>query len=95
MTPRLRQHFDTEMRSAARAVAAGDTAAAWLALERARRMVFITGGAYTPAAKEFLETVSNARVEKPFDSDTLREQVREWVKQARQEAPTLVGASRG
>ena len=63
--------------------------------ERARRMVFITGGAYTPAAKEFLETVSNARVEKPFDSDTLREQVREWVKQARQEAPTLVGASRG
>jgi hypothetical protein len=57
-------------------------------------MVFITGGAYTPAAKEFLETVSNPRVEKPFDSDTLREQVREWVKQARQEAPTGTGASR-
>jgi Protein of unknown function (DUF3703) len=35
MTPRLRQHFDTEMQSAARSVAAGDTAAAWLALERA------------------------------------------------------------
>ncbi|HYH97362.1 two-component regulator propeller domain-containing protein [Hyalangium sp.] len=51
--------------------------------EQARRMVFITGGAYTPAAKEFLERVSNARLEKPFDSDKLRDQVREWVKQAR------------
>jgi len=63
--------------------------------ERARRMVFITGGAYTPTAKEFLESVSNPRVEKPFDSDRLREQVREWVKHARREAPTLAGASRG
>ena len=55
--------------------------------EQARRMVFITGGAYTPAAKEFLETVSNPQVEKPFDSDKLREQVREWIKQARTEVP--------
>jgi CheY-like chemotaxis protein len=48
--------------------------------ETARRMVFITGGAYTPAAKELLERVSNPRVEKPFDPEKLREQVREWVK---------------
>ncbi len=50
--------------------------------EQARRMVFITGGAYTPAAREFLERVSNPRVEKPFEPEALREQVSEWVKQA-------------
>ena len=49
--------------------------------ERARRMVFITGGAYTPVAKAFLERVSNPRVEKPFDPEALRAQVREWVAQ--------------
>ncbi len=48
--------------------------------ERARRMVFITGGAYTQAARDFLERVSNPRVEKPFDPEKLREQVGEWVK---------------
>jgi CheY-like chemotaxis protein len=48
--------------------------------ERARRMVFITGGAYTQAAKDFLERVENPRVEKPFDPEKLREQVSEWVK---------------
>jgi signal transduction histidine kinase len=47
--------------------------------ERARRMVFITGGAYTPVAKTFLERVSNPRVEKPFEPDALRARVREWV----------------
>jgi ligand-binding sensor domain-containing protein/signal transduction histidine kinase/CheY-like chemotaxis protein len=52
----------------------------------ARRMVFITGGAFTPAAREFLERVENPRVEKPFDSAKLREQVRGWVLKARSEA---------
>ncbi|HEX8698214.1 MAG TPA: ATP-binding protein, partial [Myxococcaceae bacterium] len=47
--------------------------------ERARRMVFVTGGAYTPVAKAFLARVSNPRVEKPFEPDKLRAQVREWV----------------
>jgi ligand-binding sensor domain-containing protein/signal transduction histidine kinase/CheY-like chemotaxis protein len=51
----------------------------------ARRMVFITGGAFTPAAREFLERVENPRVEKPFDSAKLREQVRAWVLKARSE----------
>jgi signal transduction histidine kinase/CheY-like chemotaxis protein/sugar lactone lactonase YvrE len=50
--------------------------------ERARRMVFITGGAYTQAARDFLERVSNPRVEKPFDPEKLRGQVGEWVKKA-------------
>jgi ligand-binding sensor domain-containing protein/signal transduction histidine kinase/CheY-like chemotaxis protein len=51
----------------------------------AKRMVFITGGAFTPAAREFLEKVENPRVEKPFDSAKLREQVRAWVLKARSE----------
>jgi CheY-like chemotaxis protein len=31
------------------------------------RLVFMTGGAFTAEAETFLEEVSNARVEKPFD----------------------------
>ena len=31
------------------------------------RLVFMTGGAFTPEAEEFLDEVTNARVEKPFD----------------------------
>jgi CheY-like chemotaxis protein len=31
------------------------------------RLVFMTGGAFTVEAEAFLEEVSNARVEKPFD----------------------------
>ena len=31
------------------------------------RLVFMTGGAFTPEAEAFLDAVSNARVEKPFD----------------------------
>jgi response regulator RpfG family c-di-GMP phosphodiesterase len=31
------------------------------------RLVFMTGGAFTAEAEAFLDEVSNARVEKPFD----------------------------
>ena len=37
----------------------------------AARMVFMTGGAYTPAAQRFLETVPNRRLEKPFKPEVL------------------------
>lgn len=37
-----------------------------------RRMVFMTGGAFTQAARQFLETVPNARLEKPFTRDEAR-----------------------
>ncbi len=53
----------------------------------ARRMVFVTGGAFTPAARAFMDTVKNARVDKPFDPQRLREQVREWVAKARSVEP--------
>ncbi len=51
--------------------------------EVSRRMVFVTGGAFTPAARSFMDRVENARVDKPFDPQKLREQVRGWVARAR------------
>lgn len=36
------------------------------------RMIFLTGGAFTEAAREFLERVPNFRLEKPFDQHRLR-----------------------
>jgi DNA-binding NarL/FixJ family response regulator len=53
----------------------------------AGRMVFVTGGAFTPAARTFMDTVKNARVDKPFDPQLLREQVRDWVAKARSGGP--------
>jgi ligand-binding sensor domain-containing protein/signal transduction histidine kinase/CheY-like chemotaxis protein len=58
-----------------------------VAPERAKRMIFVTGGAYTPAAVSFLERVSNPRLEKPFEPEKLRERVREWVAKAKSESP--------
>lgn len=40
--------------------------------DQAGRMIFLTGGAFTPAAHAFLERVSNMRLEKPFDAKVLR-----------------------
>ena len=40
--------------------------------EQAERVVFVTGGAFTPRAREFLERVPNARVEKPIDFQNLK-----------------------
>ncbi|ATB37060.1 hybrid sensor histidine kinase/response regulator [Cystobacter fuscus] len=41
------------------------------------RVIFLTGGAFTPQAKAFLERVPNRRVEKPFNARTLLEITRE------------------
>ncbi len=35
-------------------------------------MIFITGGAFTSRAAEFLASVDNPRLEKPFDPDSER-----------------------
>jgi signal transduction histidine kinase len=43
---------------------------------QADRMVFVTGGAFTVRAREFLESVSNPRLGKPFDVEALVELVR-------------------
>ena len=42
----------------------------------AEKTVFITGGAFTPPARTFLDTVANVRLEKPFAARELRDVVR-------------------
>ena len=42
----------------------------------ADKIVFVTGGAFTPRAREFLDSVANIQIEKPFDLPELRALVR-------------------
>jgi CheY-like chemotaxis protein len=44
--------------------------------DQARRIVFMTGGAFAPRALEFLASVPNACVEKPLERASLREAIR-------------------
>ena len=44
--------------------------------ERVKDVIFVTGGAFSSGAREFLGRVDNERLEKPFDPQTLRELVR-------------------
>jgi CheY-like chemotaxis protein len=46
---------------------------------QAEQMVFVTGGAFTVRAREFLESVKNPQLGKPFDVDALVELVRARV----------------
>ena len=48
--------------------------------EFANRIIFLTGGSFTPAARAFLDEVSNQRVEKPFDTQHLRALVNDRVR---------------
>ncbi len=45
----------------------------------ARQMVFVTGGAFTPKASEYLSRVGNLKLEKPFDLANLKRLVSELV----------------
>ena len=47
--------------------------------QQASRVVFMTGGAFTPNARDFLESVSNRRIDKPFDVATIRRVVRDMI----------------
>ena len=47
--------------------------------DQARRIVFMTGGAFTPRAVKFLESVDNVRIEKPLDRSALRAAIRSHV----------------
>jgi len=51
------------------------------ALQRATplndRIVFMTGGAFTQRARDFLESVPNLRIEKPFDLNHLERTIYE------------------
>ena len=47
---------------------------------QASRMVFLTGGAFTAAAREFLDSSKNLALEKPFDLKDLRKLVNELIR---------------
>ncbi|RPJ51251.1 MAG: response regulator, partial [Acidobacteria bacterium] len=46
----------------------------------AQRVVFLTGGAFTPRARAYLEKVQNPQVEKPFDTANLEKLVTDYVR---------------
>ena len=48
--------------------------------ELAASMIFLTGGAFTRLAQEFLDRVPNVRLNKPFDPQLLREVVANGVR---------------
>ena len=50
--------------------------------ELANRVIFLTGGAFTLLAREFLDRVPNPRLDKPFDSDSLRAAVNRQISRA-------------
>jgi two-component system, cell cycle sensor histidine kinase and response regulator CckA len=51
--------------------------------ELAERFVFVTGGAFTPAASRYLANVGNRRLEKPFDIAALERTVARAIDRAR------------
>ncbi len=48
--------------------------------EVAERMVFMSGGAFTPSARAFLDRVPNQRLEKPFNLAAIRGVVQKFVR---------------
>ncbi len=59
---------------------------AWLTThdpQLAEQVVFITGGAFTPGASEYLKRVGSLRVEKPFDAMAFRKMTSELMIAAR------------
>jgi CheY-like chemotaxis protein len=50
--------------------------------DAARRMVFLTGGAFTTAAQEFIERTGIEPLEKPFDPRALRERIARALEEA-------------
>jgi PAS domain S-box-containing protein len=51
-----------------------------LDVAQATRVVFLTGGAFTSASRDFLDQVTNRRLEKPFDLKELRRLVNDLIR---------------
>jgi two-component system cell cycle sensor histidine kinase/response regulator CckA len=51
-----------------------------VAPDQAERMIFLTGGAFTPKARRFLSESTREHLEKPFDSTHLRASVRRHLR---------------
>ncbi len=47
---------------------------------QAAKIVFLTGGAFTVAAREFLDSMPNVRLEKPFDLKLMRQLVNDMIR---------------
>ena len=62
----------------------------WLAESQpqlARQLIFITGGAFTPRARDYLSKVDNIRLEKPFDMANFRKIVGDRIHMAKGTRP--------
>src|SRR4029077_20266430 len=57
----------------------------------ARQMVFLSGGAFTPKASQYLNAVPNLKLSKPIDSADLRRIVAEVVAASMAERPMPFG----
>jgi hypothetical protein len=51
----------------------------------ARRLVFVTGGAFTPRARDYLSKVDNIRLDKPFDATNFKKIVGSVIREAKAE----------
>jgi PAS domain S-box-containing protein len=51
-----------------------------VSLEQRARVIFLTGGAFSASARTFLDTVTNLRLEKPFDANFLRGVVNDRIR---------------
>ncbi len=49
--------------------------------EMVDRVTFLTGGAFTQGARDFLERTAARTVEKPFDLKSLRALVTDWLRE--------------
>ena len=49
-------------------------------LEEAAKMIFLSGGAFTPGARSFLDTTPNQWLEKPFEIRELRSIINEPIR---------------
>jgi len=54
--------------------------------ELAARVIFITGGAFLPLVREYLESVPNPQLSKPFRIATVRKLVEDGIRACRSEA---------
>ncbi len=60
----------------------------------ASRVVFLTGGAFTQSAREFLSRVPNDRLQKPFDVEALCEVIAKHILYARESSEEFPMPSR-